>query len=136
MPNGTDTSMLRVMLVEDSALLRGMLEEMLDEIEGVELAGDADGEAVAIECLARDPVDLAIVDLELNQGSGFGVLEHLKRSPERFGSPRAVVFSTYAHRAVRQRCEALGADAFFDKSEGMDDLLDYVESAARERDAD
>jgi len=127
--------MLRIMLVEDSELLRGMLIEMLDEIEGVELAGDADGESLAIERLARDPVDLAIVDLELNEGSGFGVLECLKRTPERFGHPRAVVFSTYAHRSVRQRCEALGADAFFDKSEGMDELIDYVESAARQHDA-
>ncbi|MCB1887812.1 MAG: response regulator transcription factor [Rhodocyclaceae bacterium] len=131
MPNPTETAMLRVMLVEDSALLRGMLEEMIEEIDGVEVAGDADGESLAIEQLRCQPVDLAIVDLELNEGSGFGVLEHLMRSPEPSGRPRAVVFSTYANRAVRQRCKALGADAFFDKSDGLDDLLDYIETAAR-----
>lgn len=122
---------LRILLVEDSPLLRGMLGEMLDEIDGVALYGEADGECAALEQMEVGDFDLAIVDLELTQGSGFGVLQRLKQDPDRFGCTRAVVFSTHAHRAVRQRCEALGAAAFFDKAKGMDELLDFVESAAR-----
>ncbi|MCB1917285.1 MAG: response regulator transcription factor [Rhodocyclaceae bacterium] len=128
----SDIDPLRILLVEDSALLRDMLGEMLDEIDGVVLNGEADGECAALQQMEIGDVDLAIVDLELNQGSGFGVLQRLKQEPSRFGGVRAVVFSTHAHRAVRQRCEALGAEAFFDKAEGMDDLLDFVETAVRQ----
>lgn len=126
-----DNARLRVLLVEDSDLLRGMLGEMLDDIDGVVLAGGAAGEGAALARLENGAVDLAIVDLELNEGSGFGVLEQLSRAPERYGHARAVVFSTHAHHAIRQRCRALGAAAFFDKAEGMDELLDFVESAAK-----
>ena len=109
-----------------------MLGEMLEEIERVVVVGAAGGEGAAMNRLAGGEVDLAIIDLELNDGSGFGVLQRLAESPERYGAARAVVFSTYAHRAVRQRCAQLGAEAFFDKAEGTDELLDFVETMARD----
>jgi DNA-binding NarL/FixJ family response regulator len=123
---------LRVFVIEDSPLLRGMLGEMLDEIDCVVVVGEANGEGAALDRLASGEVDLAIVDLELNDGSGFGVLRRLRDSPERFGDARAVVFSTYAHHAVRQRCAQLGAEAFFDKADGLDQLMDFVERVARD----
>ncbi|WP_349251888.1 response regulator [Azoarcus sp. L1K30] len=119
-------------MIEDSALLRGMLGEMLEEMTHVVVVDAVAGENAAIERIASGEVDLAIVDLELDEGSGFGVLQHLGAAPDRFGGTRAVVLSTYAHRAIRKRCEQLGAEAFFDKASGMDDLLDFVERAAGE----
>lgn len=125
-----EKSPLRVLLVEDSPLLQEMLGEMLTEIDNVEIAAQAQGETEALDQLASAPIDLAIVDLELNEGSGMGVLRELRAVRERYGKPRAVVFSSYAQAAVRRHCEALGAEAFFDKADGMDGLLDFVETAA------
>ena len=124
---------LRVLVIEDSPLLRGMLGEMLEEIDRVVVVGAAAGEGAALDRLAGGEIDLAIVDLELKDGSGFGVLRRLYESPERYGDARAVVFSSYAHHAVRQRCAQLGAQAFFDKADGMDELVEFVECAARNK---
>ncbi len=121
---------LRVLLVEDSLLLQDVLGEMLKEIENVEIAAQAQGETEALDQLASAPIDLAIVDLELNEGSGMGVLKTMRSAPERYGRPRAVVFSSYSQAAVRRHCEALGAEAFFDKANGMDGLLDFVATVA------
>ncbi len=124
---------LRVVLIEDSPKLCEMLKDMLEELGDVEVVADADDEQTAIAALERQAADLAIVDLELREGSGLGVLGRLKAEPERFGKVRAVVFSNYGHRTLRSRCAALGADRFFDKSMQLDELIDYVEDALRRR---
>ncbi|MBL8482037.1 MAG: response regulator transcription factor [Rhodocyclaceae bacterium] len=121
---------LKIVLVEDSPLLRQLICSMIEELDGVHVVGHAEDERSALEVMAQKQPDLAIVDLELRGGSGIGVLRALSTEPERYGSPQAVVFSNHAHASVRARCEALGVGAFFDKSFQMDELIEYIQSAA------
>ncbi len=120
---------LKVVLIEDSVLLRQTLGAILDELAGVEVVGAAADERSAIELLQRQRPDLAIVDLQLQAGSGLGVLQALSRNPDRFGKPRAVVFSNHRQATVRERCLALGVDRVFDKATQLDELLAYVRQA-------
>ncbi|KAB2965043.1 response regulator transcription factor [Zoogloea sp.] len=126
-------SPLRIVLVEDSALLRDRLTGMLDSIAGIEIAGFADSEKSAIETLLQIQPDLAIIDLELRSGTGLNVLSAAHGAPQRFGQLRTVVFSNHAHSIVQGRCRALGALAFFDKSFQMDELLEYIQAAAERK---
>lgn len=119
---------MQILLIEDSPLLRRLLTESLVEIEGVQVCGYAETENQALEQLEDKTVDLAIVDIELSQGSGVGVLRALQKDPERYGFPKKVVFTNYSHSAMRQRCQELGIDAFFDKSLEMDDLVAYIQT--------
>ena len=128
-PEPASAPALRVVLVEDSAMLRGMLCEMLAELDGVGVVAEAEDEQGALAALETQRPDLAIIDLELRQGSGLGVLRQLQAQPERFGRPRAVVFSNYGHAPVRARCEQLGVERFFDKSFQLDELIDFVQAA-------
>lgn len=121
---------LTVILIEDSPLLRRTLAALLDELAGVAVVGEAADESTAIELLQRRRPSLAIVDLELRAGSGLGVLQAISRAPERFGHPRAVVFSSHGHNVIRQRCQALGVEGFFDKATQFEDLLAYVRQAS------
>ena len=121
---------LKVVLVEDSALMRQILGDVLGELGGVEVVGGAADERSAIELLQHQRPDLAIVDLELRVGSGIGVLRALWQNPDQFGRARAVVFSSHGHLwAVRERCRALGVERFFDKDSEMQALLAYVRQA-------
>lgn len=120
---------LKVVIIEDSWLVRETLESILGELSGVEVVGGADDEYSAIEVLQRELPDLAIVDLQLRAGSGIGVLRALSRNPDRFGHPRAVVFSHHGKTVVRERCFSLGVERFFDKGTQIEDLLNYVRQA-------
>ena len=122
--------MLKVFLIEDSELLQELLSDMLSELEGIDFCGCADGEAEALRRLAETHVDLVIIDIELKQGSGIGVLDALQTDSERYGNPRKAVLTNYAHATMRQRCEHFGMDAFFDKSLHINQLIDYVVDAA------
>ena len=65
---------------------------------------------------------LAIVDLFLKEGSGLGVLKGCQnRNPDQ----KVVVLTNYATNDIRQRCAELGSDAVFDKSNELEELLDY-----------
>ena len=117
---------LKVALVEDSELLCEILLDSMEGIPGVEVIGHVKGEDDALELLRQAKPRLVIVDLELEQGSGFGLLESVTRSREEFGNPKMAVFSNHGHPGIKNRCHRLGVDAFFDKAFQMDDLLDFI----------
>lgn len=123
---------LRILLIEDSARLSDMLRDMLNDLDNVAVVATTPDEPGALELLRQHDIDLAIVDLELHQGSGLGVLEHIKTEPNVYGSPETVVFSNYGHDILRKRCSALGVRFFFDKSFQLDELLNHVQALADE----
>ncbi|MDB5851186.1 MAG: hypothetical protein JWP29_4938 [Rhodoferax sp.] len=122
---------LRTYIVEDNATIRENLIATLEELAGIEAVGTAetenDGKNWLIEH-AHD-WDLAIVDLFLKQGSGLGVLSACR---DRLPGQKIVVLSNYATADIRKRCEQLGVDAVFDKSNEIDALIDFcVDQAAQ-----
>src|SRR5690348_18319091 len=72
--NGAPGKPLRILLVEDSPLLRGRLENMLSQHAAFKVTGLAAAEAEAIEKLDTAPYDVIVVDVELPPGSGIGVI--------------------------------------------------------------
>ncbi len=124
------TPLLKIVTIEDNPALLELLTGMLGCIDGISLQGNAASEVEAISLIHATRPQLAIVDLELREGTGLNVLRAIQSRPADFGSPRTVVFSNHAHPIVRSRCLALGAEAFFDKSFQMDELLEFVQGLA------
>jgi ActR/RegA family two-component response regulator len=87
--------------------------------------GTAETEAEAIHWLKSHDGswDLAVVDLFLRQGSGLGVLNGCR---DRQDHQRVVLLTNYATEDIRSQALALGADAVFDKSTELDELLDFA----------
>src|SRR5512140_280478 len=69
---------LRIFLVEDSAILRDRLSEVLVNWGDVRMIGHAETEAVADVALKNCDWDVLILDLQLLQGTGLGVLRNLR----------------------------------------------------------
>ncbi len=115
---------LRIYLVEDNLLIRENLTSTLTELAGAEFVGWAEGERVAIDWLTQNAKDwdLAIVDLFLKQGNGLGVVGACRA---RGLGKQLIVLTNYATPAVLERCMAMGADAVFDKSNDIEELVDF-----------
>ncbi|HEY2255154.1 MAG TPA: response regulator transcription factor [Variovorax sp.] len=118
-------------LVEDNPVIRENLVGFLEEIADATVVAHATGEDEAVSWLRahKDRWDVAIVDLFLDQGNGLGVLDACR---QRATHQKMVVLSNYATPDMRERSRALGADAFFDKSAEIDQLLDYCEGLSRQ----
>jgi DNA-binding NarL/FixJ family response regulator len=110
-----DPSKLRVLIIEDSAIIRARLAESLAEIPNVEIVGQVDTEADALVQMRLTTWDAAVLDLQLKQGTGLGVLKALGRNV-RAPHTKIIVFTNYAFPQYRDRSLLLGADYFFDKS--------------------
>jgi DNA-binding NarL/FixJ family response regulator len=123
MPNKS----LQVLLVEDSPIISQIVTESLDSCDDIEIVSIVDTQNAAIDALKAYKPDVVIVDLELNEGNGVGVLSALKQSPDLYGYPRKIVYTNHTSQVLKRKCEALDIDAFFDKSYQFDELIDYVE---------
>lgn len=116
---------LRIYLIEDDADARETLVEVLQqELDSVEIVGWGDNERTVTHWLSTNDRnwDLAIVDLQLREGSGYAALRWCAtRLPEQ----RVVVLSAMVSDEVRERCLAERADAVFDKAGELDRLIAF-----------
>jgi DNA-binding NarL/FixJ family response regulator len=117
----------RCFLVEDSPVIRENLIATLQEMLDIEVVGCAGDEQSAVRWLAEpdNACDLVIIDIFLKSGTGLEVLRQCGvLQPE----ARRVVLTNFATPDMRQRCRQLGADAIFDKSAELEELIAYCES--------
>jgi len=124
---------LRVLLVEDSSLLAERLAELIHRLPGIDLIDTVDTEAAALKRVATATPDVLILDLHLRDGSGFGVLRSLARvgAKER---PKVIILTNFGLAEYRREAEALGVEAFLDKSRDYFRLPSLLSGFAKERD--
>lgn len=103
---------MSILIVDDSAVVRHMLREMLANVEGAEVFGEFASPAPAIESIRTNPPDVVLLDIQLIDGSG---LEVLRAVSSHHTSVKVIVFTNYAEDVYRKRCLEAGAYAFFDK---------------------
>src|SRR5438067_10842673 len=122
---------LRVLLIEDSPLIRERLFESLVDPGRIEIVGESDTEEVAISRLGAAPWDVLVLDLQLKHGTGLGVLRSLisHRAPD----AKVIVLTNYAFPQYRAKSLALGADFFFDKSREYHRVREVLEGIAEKR---
>ena len=105
---------LRVLLVEDSRVLAERLRESLDTLDNVEVVGSVADESAAVAAVRAQRVDVIILDLQLKEGTGFGVLQRLGKA-----RPKIIVFTNYMLPEYQRLASTLGVEYFLNKS------LDY-----------
>jgi DNA-binding NarL/FixJ family response regulator len=124
--NGAPGKPVRVLLVEDSPLLRGRLENMISQHAAFKVTGLAAAEAEAVEKLDSVPYDVIVVDVELRPGSGIGVIRQARvrnKDPKDGSHVWIIVLTNYDLPTVRERCMQAGADHFLDKMREIDQLI-------------
>lgn len=110
---------MKICLVEDNDAILAHLRRLTGELAGARVVGEARDEARALELIRATSPDIIVLDLKLARGSGMGVLRGLADHRPR---PRVVVLTNSSADAYRQRCLALGADAFLDKTREFEQL--------------
>lgn len=115
--------MQKVFIVEDSALLRRRLVQMLNALPGTVVSGEAAGAAEAVAGILRDKPDLVLLDLCLERSSGFDVLARVRELEPRID---VYMLSNFASEPYRRHAERLGARGFFDKSTELERARDAI----------
>lgn len=102
-----------VFIVEDSVPVRARLVEMVCDIQGVSVVGEAETLEHAVSGILRTLPDYVLLDFQLKIGTGEQVLRAVRTQV-----PKTVfiVLTNHTEIQFRQVCVDAGADAFFDKS--------------------
>ncbi|MGY1488310.1 response regulator [Methylobacillus pratensis] len=125
-----NTRAMKVLLVEDSLLLRETIMDILSDCRSLSFEGVALSQDEAIAQLYEQPYDLLLVDIELAQGNGFEVIKATQRPDFPFPRPAYLILTNHAYPQYRQMANELGVDHFFDKSMDFDLAIETIEAQA------
>jgi DNA-binding NarL/FixJ family response regulator len=100
--------MTTFLIVDDHAVVRRGLHQILRESFPDAKFGDAASAAEALELAARERWDIALIDLNLKGRDGLSLLEEMKRV---YPAMPALVLSAYPEEEFAVRCLRLGASA-------------------------
>jgi SARP family transcriptional regulator, regulator of embCAB operon len=114
---------VRVLIADDSSVLRRLLRDAMHEVEGVEVVAEVvDGEEAVAGVRSVRP-DVLVLDLQMPRKGGLAALEELAREALK---PYVIVLTNHADPTYRDACLSAGADGFFDKSGEIDRVLDVL----------
>ena len=111
---------MKVLIVEDSAVVRAALTRLLAAIDQVEIVGEAGNAAEAISLTRKLRPDALILDIRLPDRSGVEVLKTVKRSVH---APMVVVLTNNYYPELERKCLDEGADFFLDKAKDFGKLF-------------
>lgn len=119
---------IKVVIADDSLIVREHLVTMLDELAEIEVVGQAETVAGAISTIRRLQPDVVILDIRMPGGSGIDVLETIKQDEV---APIIIILTNYPYPGYRQKCLDAGADFFLDKSTEFDQIPELFERFKR-----
>ena len=128
MSTNAEMSKLHVLLIEDSMPVLSRIRSLIEEAVPVEIVGEAGTVAEAFTLLKETQPDAAVLDLFLSDGTSFAVIAEIKRcKPECV----VIVITHFTIPECRERCTALGADHFFEKSSEFERVPEVLITLSR-----
>lgn len=121
---------MKMLLVEDSTLLREVLFEAINNLSNVSVTGTAATRRKAIHLLDETQFDILLLDIELAEGNGFEVIQHIQKQDYPFKQPILIMLTNHAHPHYRSLAKSLGVHYFFDKSMDFDLAIEAIELEA------
>ena len=104
---------MRIVIADDSVIVRQRLTRLLNELAGVDIVGEA-GDACAVLHLVKQlEPDVAILDVRMPQGSGADLVPVIKQLERDI---KVIILTGHPYPEIRAKCLNGGADYFFDKS--------------------
>ena len=100
---------IRIVIVDDHAMVRRGIGDILDHDDGIEVVGEAADGMEALKMVGQLKPDVVILDIRLPSVSGIEVTRQLK---QRFPSVRVLCISSYDDEGNLAQALQAGADGF------------------------
>ena len=114
-----------ILIVDDSPIIAERLRNMLEGSENIGAISHAASYSSALRKLVGAWPDIVLLDINLPDGSGIDLLQHIKTS-----QPSTVAFmvSNQSGDYYRRVCRKMGADHFIDKSKEFEQIPAIIAS--------
>ncbi|MBT8379620.1 MAG: response regulator transcription factor [Ignavibacteria bacterium] len=121
---------LRVVIVDDSNLVRERLVKMLGAVPNLEIVGEAANSQDALEVFRDQKPHVVIVDIKIPGENGIEVLKKIKKINQ---AVIVIIITNYPFTQYRTKCLENGADYFFDKSNEYSEVIRTIENMVNSR---
>lgn len=118
---------LRIMLVDDHAVVRMGFRLLLDTTSDLRVVGECGSGEEALKCFAELAPDVVVLDLSMG---GMGGLETLSRLLAKWPAVRVLVLSAHEDTAHPRRALAAGALGYLTKRSAADALIEAIRQVA------
>jgi DNA-binding NarL/FixJ family response regulator len=108
---------MRIVIADDSALIRERLQNMLLEFSQVDIVGSFNNGSDTLIALQTLKPDLAIVDIEMPGQSGLEILKEIRKEDSVL---KFIILTFHATDYYRKLAVNTGADYFFSKVDDFD----------------
>jgi two-component system, chemotaxis family, protein-glutamate methylesterase/glutaminase len=107
-PSPSTSPRLRVLIVDDSAVIRGLLARTLETDPEIEIVGSIPDGRAAVAAVARNPVDVVVLDVEMPVMDGLTAIPLLRKAAP---GAKIVMASTLTAKNAQVTLDALAAGA-------------------------
>lgn len=117
------SQVVKVLVVEDQALVRGAICSLLDLEDNIAVVGQAENGAVALQMLQQLEVDFVLSDIEMPVMSGLELAEAIHTQHPKIG---VLIMTTFSKSGYIKRAMALGVKAFILKESPTEYLVSTI----------
>ena len=128
--NETGNRKVRIVLVDDHAVVRAGFKQLIETTDDLEVAGEAGTAAAALALVAAQPCDVMLLDISLPDASVLDTVAALRR---RQSELPILIVSMHPEEQYAVNLLRAGASGFFSKAGGADELLEAIRTVAAGR---
>jgi DNA-binding NarL/FixJ family response regulator len=121
------SALLRVVIVDDDALVRSALSMILRSDLAIELVGEAEDGVAGLELIAQVSPDVVLMDIRMPRMDGLAALKQLASRPD---PPKVIVLTTFDDDDHVVRALRDGASGFLLKHTPPTEIIDAVHKVA------
>lgn len=119
--------MIKIVTVDDHKIFRDGIIALLSAEDGMQVVGDVEGEQPLFEFLAKEKVDVVLMDINMRHSNGIQVTARLKRE-----KPDIKVLAFSMHNQVDYVIQMLeaGASGYLLKDAGKEEMIRAIKVVA------
>ncbi len=126
--NPSPDNSIKVLIVDDHAVVRHGLRHILSQDENIQIAGEAEDGTRALELIQALDIDVVLMDIEMPGKTGIEVLVQLKNL---FPELPVIILSIFEEEQYGLRLINSGASAYLSKTCPPEQLLDAIKKVAK-----
>lgn len=115
------TNKIRILIAEDQSLVRGALIALLDAEPDIEVVAECATGTEAVTLVRNQPVDVALLDIEMPGLNGLDAAQELAENP-----CRCLIVTTFGKPGYVKRAMETGVDGFVVKDIPPEELADAI----------
>ncbi len=119
--------MIKLLLVDDHDLVRTGIRRILDDVDGLNVIGEAQNGELAVKMCRRDPPDIVLMDMSM---PGIGGLEATKQILRISEDIRVVALSVHKENPFPAKVMQMGAYGYLTKDADPQEMIRAIQKVA------